>query len=67
MRILIALAAGVPPLLVAGLAAAQGGQVTDGGLGGMGWMGGYGVLWIAVPLALALAGLVAWAERQKHK
>ena len=67
MRILIALAEGVPPLLVASLAAAQGGQVIDGGLGGMGWMGGYGVLWIAVPLVLALAGLVGWAERQKHK
>jgi len=67
MRVLIALAAGVSPLLTASLAAAQGGQVMDGGLGGMGWMGGYGVLWIAVPLVLALAGLVAWAERQKYK
>ena len=67
MRVLIALAVGVSTLLIAGLATAQGGQVTDGGLGGMGWMGGYGVLWIAVPLVLALAGLVGWAERQKHK
>ena len=67
MRTLIALAAGVPPLLIASLATAQVGQMMDGGLGGMAWMGGYGVLWIAVPLALALAGLVAWAERQKYK
>ena len=67
MRALIALAVGVSTLLIAGLATAQGGQVMDGGLGGMAWMGGYGVLWIAVPLALALAGVVGWAERQKHK
>jgi hypothetical protein len=30
-------------------------------------MGGYGGLWIAVPLVLAVFGLVAWAERQRHK
>jgi hypothetical protein len=67
MRILIALAAAVPPLLIASLAVAQGGQVMDGGLFGVGWMGGYGGLWIVAPLVLAVFGLVAWAERQKHK
>jgi hypothetical protein len=60
-------AAGAASSLVAGVASAQAGQMMDAGLWGMGAMGGYGVLWIAVPLVLALAGLVAWAERQKHK
>jgi hypothetical protein len=62
-----ALTAGAASLLTAGVAVAQDGHMMDVGLGGMAWMGGYGVLWIALPLALALAGLVAWAERQKHK
>jgi hypothetical protein len=67
MKMSIALVAGVWLLLTAGLVVAQDGRVMDGGLGGMGWMGGNGVLWIAVPLALVLVGFVAWAERQKYK
>jgi len=67
MRILIWLAAGVSPLLTARIASAQDGHMMDGGLWGMGAMGGYGGLWIAVPLVLAVVGLVAWAERQKYK
>ena len=55
MRILIWLAAGVSPLLTARIASAQDGHMMDGGL------------WIAVPLVLAVVGLVAWAERQKYK
>jgi hypothetical protein len=67
MRILIALAAGVASCLTPGLASAQAGQMMDAALWGMGAMGGYGGLWTAVPLVLAVVGLVAWAERQKYK
>jgi hypothetical protein len=67
MRILIALAAGAASCLTPGLASAQAGQMMDTGLWGMGAMGGYGGLWIAAPLLLAIVGLVAWAERQKYK
>jgi hypothetical protein len=67
MKNLFALTAGAASLLTAGVAAAQDGHMMDGGLFGMGWMGGYGGLWIAVPLVLAVFGFVAWAERQKHK
>jgi hypothetical protein len=63
----IALTAGAASLLTAGLAAAQDGHMMDGDLFGMAWMGDYGGLWVAAPLALAVFGLVAWAERQKHK
>jgi len=62
-----ALTAGGVSLLTAGVAAAQDGHMMDGGLFGMGWTGGYGGLWIAVPLVLAVFGLVAWAERQRRK
>jgi hypothetical protein len=67
MKILSKLAASAASLLAAGIAAAQDGHMMDGGFLAMGWMGGYGVLWIATPLVLAVVGLVAWAERQKHK
>ena len=67
MRILIWLAVGAASLPVAGLASAQAGHMMDGSLWGMGAMGGYGSLLMAAPLVLAVVGLVAWAERQKHK
>ena len=48
------------------LAAAQSGNVMDGGMHGTGWMGGYGGYWGPV-LLLIVIGLVAWIVMRKRK
>jgi len=34
---------------------------------GIGWMGGYGGIWVPILLVILLAGLVAWFVKQKGK
>ena len=34
---------------------------------GVGWMGGYGGIWVAILLVILVAGLVAWVVKQKGK
>ena len=47
-------------LLLSGLAAAQGGNMMNGG-----FMGGYGGMWIPVLLAALVVGLVVWIVKRK--
>jgi hypothetical protein len=68
MKTLLLTAAGMAPLLGAGDALAQTGNMMGGGMGGYGWMGGYGGIWLPLLLVVAVVGLVAWVVvRQKGK
>ncbi len=59
--------AGLVPLLSTGAALAQSGHMTNSGMGGFGWMGGYGGIWLPILVVIAVAGLVAWVVKQKGK
>lgn len=59
--------AGLIPLLSTGVASAQGGHMMNGGVGGYGWMGGYGGIWLPLLVVVAIAGLVIWVVMQKGK
>ena len=34
---------------------------------GVGWMGGYGGIWVPILLVILIAGLVAWVVKQKRQ
>ena len=36
-------------------------------MGGYGWMGGYGGIWLPILVVIAVAGLVVWVMKQKGK
>ena len=59
--------AGLVPLLATGVASAQSGHMMDGGIGGYGWMGGYGGIWLPILVVIAVAGLVVWVMKQEGK
>lgn len=59
--------AGLVPLLSTGVASAQSGHMMDGGIGGYGWMGGHGGIWLPILAVVAVTGLVAWVVKQKGK
>jgi hypothetical protein len=67
MKTMLRLAVGTLPLLVAGEAPAQTGNMMSGGMGGFGWMGGYGAIWVPILLVIVVAGVVAWIVKQKGK
>ena len=67
MKTLLALAVGSVPLLASGVALAQSGNMMNGGGWGMGWMGGYGGLWVPILLVVVVAGVVALIVQQKGK
>ena len=67
MKTLLAMAVGTVPLLATGVAFAQNGNMMNGGMGGGGWMGGYGGIWVPTLLVIVVVGLVAWIVTQKRK
>jgi hypothetical protein len=67
MKTLLALAVGSVPLLANGVALAQGGNMMNGGGWGMGWMGGYGGIWVPILLVVVVAGVVALIMQRKGK
>lgn len=67
MKNLLATAVGTVPLLTTGVALAQGGSMMDGGMWGVGWMGGYGGVWVPILLVIVVVGVVAWFVKQKGK
>ena len=58
--------AGALSLGLSGLASAQGGTMMNGGMGGGGWMGGYGGYWVPA-LLVVVVGLVAWIVMRGRK
>jgi len=54
-------------MLSTGVSLAQSGNMMDGNMGGFGWMGGYGGVWIPILVVIVVAGLVVWVVKQKGK
>lgn len=65
MKHLLAIAVGIVPAFATGGALAQSGYMMNGGMSGVGWMGGYGGIWVPVLLVIAVVGLVAWLVKRK--
>lgn len=67
MKSLTMMAVGTAFTLASGVSSAQTGYMMNGGgMGGAGWMGGYGGFWVPV-LLVVLVGVVVWAVLQKRK
>ena len=67
MKTLLAMAVSTVPLLATGVALAQNGNMMNGGGWGVGWMGGYGLIWGPILLVVVLAGVVALLMQRKGK
>ena len=68
MKALSAIAVGTASLLASGVTYAQSGNMMNGGMGGDGWMGGYGGgIWVPILVVIVVIGLVAWVVKQNGK
>jgi len=67
MKTLLAMAVGTVPLLATGIALAQTGNMMDGSGWGMGWMGGYGGIWVPILLVAVVVAAVAGFMQRKSK
>ena len=48
-----------------GVATAQSGPMMNGGMGGGGWMWGYGGMWMPVILLVVVVAIVVWVVKRK--
>lgn len=67
MKTLFAMAVGTAPLLATDVSFAQNGNMMNGGMWGIGSMGGYGGIWVPILLVIVVVGLVVWVVKQKGK
>ena len=67
MKTLLAVAVGTVASLGTDVALAQSGNMMDGGMWGMGWMGGYGGVWGPILLVVVIVGIVVLVRQQKGK
>jgi hypothetical protein len=66
MKNLFAVVVGTVLPFATGAALAQNAPMMYGGMGGGGWMGGYGGYWVPL-LLIVVVGLVAWVVFQRRK
>ena len=66
MKTFHAMVAGAVSLLATSVAMAQNGTMMNGGNWGVGWMGGFGGIWMPI-LLVVVVGLVAWIVMRKNK
>lgn len=67
MKTSFAIALATVALLGSGHSFAQNTNMMNGGTWGVGWMGGYGGIWMPLLLVIAVAGLVAWILKRDGK
>ena len=67
MKKLLVKGIGSAPLFAATAAMAQSGQMMNDGVWGMGWMGGYGGIWVPILLVAVVAAAVAVFMQRKSK
>ena len=67
MRNLLAIAVGTVLLLATGASFAQSGNTMNGGGWGVGWMGGYGGIWMPILMLVVVVALVVWVVKQQKK
>lgn len=39
----------------------------NGDMGGFGWMGGYGGIWVPILVVIVVVGLLAWVVKKKER
>ncbi len=67
MKNLIAVAIGTVPLLASRDSFAQDGHMAGSGMWGLGWMGGYGGVWVPILVVVLVAVLVVWVANRRGK
>jgi uncharacterized membrane protein len=67
MKTLLATGIGSAPLFAATAALGQTGQMMNDSLWGMGWMGGYGGVWVPILLVIVVAAAVVVVMQRKSK
>ncbi|HSD42055.1 MAG TPA: hypothetical protein VLD36_09330 [Burkholderiales bacterium] len=67
MKTLLTMVVGTLALFATGVSLAQSGRMMDGGSWGVGWMGGFGGVWVPIVLVIVAVGLVLWVVQRKGK
>ena len=67
MKTLLATGTGSAPLFAATAAWGQTGQMMNDSLWGMGWMGGYGGVWVPILLVVVVAAAVVVVMQRRSK
>jgi len=67
MKSLLATGIGSASMLAATAALGQTGQMMNDGVLGMGWMGGYGGIWVPILLVVVVAAAVAVVLQRRGK
>lgn len=67
MKNLLAAAVGTVTLLTTGVSFAQNGNMMNDAGWGLGWMGGYGGIWMPITLVVVVVVLVAWIVKRGGK
>ena len=67
MKKLLATGIGSASMFAANAALGQTGQMMNDGGWGMGWMGGYGGIWVPILLVVVVAAAVAVVMQRKRK
>ncbi|HSQ10652.1 MAG TPA: hypothetical protein VLN25_08560 [Burkholderiaceae bacterium] len=67
MKTLLTTGIGSIPLFAATAALGQTGQMMNDGFWGMGWMGGYGGVWVPILLVVVVAAAVVVVMQRKSK
>lgn len=67
MKTVFAIVIAATALLTTSVSFAQSTNMMNGGIWGVGWMGGYGWMWMPVLLVIVVAGLVAWIMKRDSK
>ncbi|MHB1142751.1 MAG: hypothetical protein ACYC1T_13480 [Sulfuricaulis sp.] len=65
MKALQSVGVGLASLLATGSTLAQNGTMMNDGMGGSGWMGGYGGYWLPILVLAVVVGLVVWVVKQQ--
>ena len=67
MKHLLAIAVATVLQLATGVSFAQNANMMNGGGWGVGWMGGYGGIWMPILMLVVVVALVVWVVKQQKK
>ena len=67
MKHFLAIAVATVLLLANRVSFAQSGNMMNGGGWGVGWMGGYGGIWMPILMLVVVVALVVWIVKQQKK
>ena len=67
MKHLLAIAVATVLQLATGVSFAQNANMMNGGGLGVGWMGGYGGIWMPILMLVVVVAIVVWIVKQQKK